>query len=196
MRWRSVPARKFRGVRLKVVALWRRKWFRVTAGVLAVPTVLLCVAFGYYYVVFARMIDARLHGERQRTLPRVFARPLELRRGQSLSERQLVDRLNDLGYTLRQQAEKPGEFTVANYAVSIVPRGEEFRGRTARVLFQKPAPVRTKTPPKTPPKNPDRIEKLEIATKASERLTLDAPLLTSMVAEREKRRPVALSAIP
>ena len=33
------------------------------------------------------MIDARLHGERERVLPRVFARPLELRRGQALSER-------------------------------------------------------------------------------------------------------------
>jgi len=38
---------------------------------------------------------------------------------------------------------------------------------------------------------------LEIANRPSERLTIDAPLLTSLGgAEREKRRPVALSAIP
>ena len=40
-------------------------------------------------------------------------RPLELRRGQALSERQLVDRLNDLGYAERPRPEKPGEFAVA-----------------------------------------------------------------------------------
>ena len=184
---------KGRGVRLKIAALWRRKWIRVTAAVLAVPAVLVGVAFCYYYIVFARVIDARLHGERARVLPRVFARPLELRRGQSLSERQLVDRLNDLGYAQRAQPDKPGEFALGNDVVAIMPRGTEFQGRTARVLFQKPAPIRDRRAP--PPKPPDRIERLEVNTKASERLILDAPLLSSMVAEREKRRPVALSAI-
>ena len=41
--------------------------------------------------------------------PRVFARPLELRRGQSMTERQLVDRLNELGYAQRGKGGKPGE---------------------------------------------------------------------------------------
>ena len=51
-----------------------------------VPVVVLCFAAGYYYVSFARLIDARLQGARKRVLPRVFARPLELRRGQSLTD--------------------------------------------------------------------------------------------------------------
>ena len=33
---------------------------------------------GYYYVQFSRIIEARLHGERDRVIPRVFARPLTL----------------------------------------------------------------------------------------------------------------------
>ena len=161
---------------------------------MAVPAVVISVAFCYYYIVFARLIDARLHGERQRVLPRVFARPLDLRRGQSLSERQLIDRLNDLGYTQRAQADKPGEFALGNYVVAIMPRGIEFQGRTARVLFQKPPAVRNRRTPA--PKPPERIERLEINAKASDHLTLDAPLLSSMMAEREKRRAVALEAIP
>src|SRR5207253_2243016 len=44
----------------------------------------------YSYVSFSRIIDARLHGERERTLPRVYARPLELRRGESLTELELT----------------------------------------------------------------------------------------------------------
>ena len=91
--------------------------------VLSVPTVILCFAATYYAVSFGRLIDARLHGERDTTLPRVFARPLELRRGQSLTDRQLIDRLNDLGYAHREHVERPGEFAVGAGAVA---EGERF----------------------------------------------------------------------
>ena len=63
-------------------------------------------------MTFSRMIDARLHGERDRVLPRVFARPLEIRRGETLSQKELLDRLNDLGYAQRTQVQNPGEFAV------------------------------------------------------------------------------------
>ena len=33
-------------------------------------------------------------------------------RGQSLTDRQLIDRLNDLGYAQRASIEKPGEFAI------------------------------------------------------------------------------------
>ena len=56
--------------------------------------------------------------------PRIFARPLELRLGQSMTEGQLVDRLNDLGYAERPTASKPGEFALDSGKVSIVPRAE------------------------------------------------------------------------
>ena len=164
----------------------------MTAVVVGVPTLLLSLVLGYYYVVFARAIDARLHGERQRVLPRIFARPLELRQGQTLSERQLVDRLNDLGYTQRPLAEKPGEFALGNYAVAIVPRDQQARTREARIVFQRPAPARGRTAPRPP----DRILRIEVNATATDRLTLDAPLLSSGVGEREKRRPVALAVIP
>ena len=58
----------------------------------------------YYYFSFSRIIDARLHGERERSLPRVFARPLALRRGEALSALELIARLNDLGYAQRPSA--------------------------------------------------------------------------------------------
>ncbi len=162
------------------------------------PLVLSCLAATYYYVRFARLIDARLHGERQTVLPRVFARPLELRRGQSLTDRQLIDRLNDLGYTQRAAVEKPGEFAVGAGAVDILPRGSEFKGQVVRVVFQPPAPAVKRAAARRPPPRPaDRVQQLQLGTKPSDRLTLDAPVLTSLIAgEREKRRPVALAAIP
>jgi penicillin-binding protein 1B len=140
-----------------------------------------------------------LHGERERVLPRVFARPLELRRGQSLTSRQLVDRLNDLGYAERAEAKKPGEFSIGTGAVTVLPRPAQFKGQAVRVVFQKPTPP-PKRPParpvRTPPKPADHVEELQIGSQVSERLLLDAALLSSYVAEREKRRPVALSALP
>ena len=56
------------------------------------------------------MIDARLHGERERTLPRVYARPAEFRRGQTLSQQDLIVRLNDLGYADRPRVTQPESF--------------------------------------------------------------------------------------
>ena len=176
---------------------------RLTAVAMAVPAVILCFVAGYYYVSFARLIDARLHGERVRVLPRVFARPLELRRGQSMTEPQLVDRLNDLGYAERTNLEKPGEFVIESNAVAIYARGDEFKDRVVRVVFQKPLPPPTPTPrgrkPAPPPKPrpADHVEVLELGMKPADSVRLDAPLLTSLMgADREKRRPVELSAIP
>jgi hypothetical protein len=129
---RSTPAR----ARIRVVALWRKRWVRWTAVAVAIPTAALCLVAAYYYISFARLIDARLHGERDRVLPRVYARPLELRRGQSMTDRQLIDRLNDLGYAQRARVEKPGEFSIAAGSVSILPRRTELKGKVVRVLFQ------------------------------------------------------------
>ena len=185
-------------LRIRIAALWRKRWVRLAALAAAIPTVVLCFVATYYYIRFAHLIDARLHGERETVFPRILARPLELRRGQSLTERQLIDRLNDLGYTHREQLEKPGEFTVGGGAVTINPRAPQLKQKIVRVVFQPPTPaVKTAARTRTPPRTPDRVLRLEVGARPSERLMLDAPVLTALNAgEREKRRPVALTAIP
>jgi penicillin-binding protein 1B len=180
---------------IHVAAIWRKRWVRITAVATAAALVLVLIAAGYYYVRFARLIDTQLHGERERVMPQIFARPVELHVNQSMTERQLIDRLNDLGYAQRPMPEKPGEFAVATSLITIVPRSDEFKGEPVRVRFPKP-----RTPPKNskrpPPRPPDRVERLELGTKSHERVTLETPLLSSILADRAKRRPVALSAIP
>ena len=57
----------------------------ITIG-LAVLVVLTVGVTAYLYVSYSRIIEARLHGERDRAVPRVFARPLTLQAGQSLSQ--------------------------------------------------------------------------------------------------------------
>jgi hypothetical protein len=82
-----------------------RRWIRFVVLPLALLFVIACGITSYYYVTFSKMIDARLHGEMQRTDPRVFARPFVVRRGQRMTMPQMIDRLNDLGYAQRPKAE-------------------------------------------------------------------------------------------
>jgi penicillin-binding protein 1B len=183
---------------IRLPGIWRKRWVRWTAAALAVPLVVSFGAAAYSYVRFAKLIDDRLHGERQTILPKVYARPLELRRGQSLTAAQLVDRLNDLGYAQRVTVSKPGEFSVSAGAVGIVPRGQEFKGQTVKVLFQRTPPAAAASAKRSASvRVPDRVLQLEVGNHQTERVGLDAPVLASLVSgEREKRRPVALSVIP
>jgi len=172
---------------------------RWTALGVSVPLLLLCFASVYYYVRFARLIDARMHGERQTVLPRILGRPLVLHRGQSLTDQQLIDRLNDLGYAQRAGAVRPGEFAVSAGSIMLIPRAPELKAQLVRVVFQRPSAPDVRAAARRParPRPADRVLQLDVASRPSERLTLDAPVLASLGGtEREKRRPVALSAIP
>jgi penicillin-binding protein 1B len=173
----------------------KRRWFRgrgwkfYAAVGLGVPLAFGCGVISYYYVNFSRMIDARLAGGIQRTDPRVFARPFELQRGQSVSPRQLVDRLNDLGYSHRERTEEPGQFTVGRNALILIPRDGDRKGELVRVVFA----TRGKAA------EPHGVERLELAAtkKTAERVRLDAPLITALITtSRAKRRDVPLQVIP
>ncbi len=170
---------------MRVGGMWRRRWVRIGGLVVLAVVAVSWAILGYYYVSFSRLIDQSLHGERDKVFPQVFARPLEIYRGQSLSNQQLVDRLNDLGYAQRPGLEKPGEFiltgTAAAPTVAFMARVPELKGQIIQVGFQRRS---------------DRVMRLLVGKRDVERLILDAPVLSSIVAgEREKRQPVALSAI-
>ena len=167
-----------------------RRWKKILLLGVGVPMVLVTIGMAYYWVVFSRMIDARISGEMARTDPRVFARPFELHRGQALAPRQLVDRLNELGYAHRPRSEQPGEFTIGQGTIVIIPRDGNRKAEPLRIVFGGRAPKGTE---------PTRIDRIEIvkAEKAVDRVTLDAPLITALVTDgREKRRDVPLQVIP
>jgi penicillin-binding protein 1B len=150
---------------------------------------------GYYYVQFSRIIEARLHGERDRVIPRVFARPLTLHAGQGLSELELIARLNDVGYTEKARVERPGEFAIDRRAVVLLPRGGDQSGKPVRVVFTEPRVVKTAQP--SPAAASGRIERIEASGRSVDDVTLDAPMLTGLVTgTREKRRRVPIEAIP
>ena len=168
----------------------RRGWrFYVLSG-LGIACLVLSALTVYFYKSFSRQIDARLHGETARSDPRIFARPFEFRRGQAFSPTQMVERLNDLGYSHRAKTQEPGEFTVGRDAVLMIPRDGDRKGQLVRVVF---GARRAKA---AEPATIGRIE-LPGTNRTADRVTLDPPLITALVTEaREKRRDLPLSAIP
>ena len=168
----------------------RRRWLRSLLLGAAITGVAAGGVLAYYYVSYSHLIDERLHGERERTLPRIYARPVELRRGQALSAGDLIARLNALGYAQRPQASGPGEFAVARQTVSIRPRNGSLAKREVRVTFPAPA---GKTP------DPVGVRRIEVDDGSDrEEVQLEAPLLTAFMptGAREKRRRVPLATIP
>jgi len=150
----------------------------------------------YVYTTFAALIDERLHGERERSLPRVHARPVELRRGQALSLPDLVARLNDLGYSQKERVERAGEFAVGRDLVELRPRSGEASGRIVRATF---TPPRTTSDKAKPAPSPVGIKGLEVdGSGARESVQIDTPVLTALMSTgtRQKRRHMPLSAIP
>jgi hypothetical protein len=47
---------------IRVAAIWRKKWVRIAAAAIGIPLVLIAIVAAYYYVQFARLLDAQLHG--------------------------------------------------------------------------------------------------------------------------------------
>lgn len=173
------------GRRAAAVRGFLRRWRRPLLVAAGVPLVIVSAALGYYYVAFSRMIDARLHGERARAVPRVFARPFELTPGDAVSQRQMIDRLNDLGYANRARVAAPGEFAIGRDAVALIPRAGSHQGQTVRILFSG-----------TPEAGSIRQIVTVPPTGNLRRLTLEPPLITALESAREKRRIVPLSSLP
>jgi len=179
-------------VRLRLRLPRHRRWLWTVLTVLAACAAVLTGALAYYAVTFSAQIEARLHGERDRVLPRVFARPIVLWRGQAMSERQLIERLNELAYSERGRAERPGEFVVEREAITLIPRAGSRDGERVQVRFVRPRVSKASAAPRA-----TRITGIEVAGKPLDVVTLDPPLLTALMSTgRAKRRQVPLASIP
>jgi len=185
---RTSPAAA-KAAKRKRVYRWRvRRWQLYLALAVTIPAILVSTLVGYYYVTFSRMIDARLHGEVQRTDPRIFARPFVVRRGQRMTITQMIDRLNELGYTHRDRASQPGEFAIGRDALVVVPRAGDRQGQAVRFAFASSRGAAS-----------GGLIGIEVPARkqALETVAFDAPLITALVPEgREKRRDVPLASIP
>jgi penicillin-binding protein 1B len=165
-----------------------KHWVIIGSGVVAGLCIL---GFIVVYVSFTRMIDTRLHGERERSLPRVYGRPVEFRRGQDFTEQDLVARLNDLGYAQRSRVQQRGEFAIRQNEIWLAPRGGELAGKQVKLLL-----------PARPPRRGGvrrGIQAIEVVGEGrTDVVDIDPPLLTALMPSgtRQKTRRVPLGTIP
>ncbi|MEZ5420847.1 MAG: transglycosylase domain-containing protein, partial [Vicinamibacterales bacterium] len=171
----------------------RRRWTRLLTALLVAPVLAAAGWAGFDYGRYSVVVDLRLHGERVRTIPRVYGRPLSLRPGLTLSPDDVVQRLNDVGYTARDAPTQGGEFTASADVVAIVPRGGTHAGALVRIEWpaaERPAASGRAAPPRA-------IAAVTANGKRLATVALDPPLLSALATPaRERRRRVPLSAIP
>jgi penicillin-binding protein 1B len=159
-----------------------KPWVQYSLVATAFMVTFFSIVVVWLWVSYGRMIDARLAGE-QRPVPRIFGRAFDLKPGLGLSQAQLVQRLNDVGYAERDTPKAPGEFGVSNTTVTVLPRrGEPGQPQFVRVDFARA--------------NSAVIGRLTGRDgKPVERVSLEASLLAALAAG-ERRRYVPLASIP
>ena len=150
-----------------------------------------CFVATYYYVASRALIDARLHGERDARVAARLARPLELRRGQSLTDQQLDrsaerSRLRPARQPSRSRRVRDRQRRGRDHAAR-----RRIKGQIVRVVFQKPpAPAKPAARDARRRREPPiASQRLELGATPSERLMLDAPVLD--VAHRRRARKAA-----
>ncbi len=169
----------------------RHRTTRLLTAAVALPVFVASGVAGYYYGRFSTLVEDRLRGERLRVVPRVYGRPLTFRPGLTLSPTDVVQRLNDLGYTSRESVSEPGEFASSTEAVDIVPRGGPNQGDVVRLEWEGAAP------PAGASRRPSVIARVLVGGAPKAGVSLDAPILSALAnAARERRRRVPLEAIP
>jgi len=170
---------------------------RVAIRAAIIVTAIFVVVGVAVYFSLARIIDGRLYGERERSLPRVYARPIEIRKGQTFTQQDLIARLNDIGYAQRADVSQMGEFAVKPNEIRITPRTGSYQGKHVRVLF--PQPPRKATAAAAAAVVPRGIQEIQVdAGSKADSVELDRPLLTALMqsGERQKRRRTPLGSIP
>jgi penicillin-binding protein 1B len=189
----KTPVRSKTPARSKILPRWAgvRVLLATPSGswgrrALVAGLVLVAIAFGTIltlWISYGHLIDTKLAGE-ARPVPRVFGRPFELRTGEWMSQAQLVQRLNDVGYAQAAHASAPGEFSLSGLSVIILPRGANADAqarRPVRVDYAKAGST--------------AIGRVSVAGRPADRITLEAPLLATL-APGERKRYVRLTDIP
>ena len=155
--------------RLRWPALLAPLQRRIAIG-LGVIGVVMLGAVGYLLRVSSRrIIDARLHGERDRVDPARLRAAADAADRPGHERGRAVARLNDLGYAQRARVERAGEFALdrSSRRPAAARRRSGRQGRS-RVVFPEP-PVVRKTRRKPPPPPPQRIAGSQAAGEAGRR---------------------------
>jgi penicillin-binding protein 1B len=111
---------------------------KIGLGILAAVAVVFLIAAGtftFYYVKYARMIDARLSGHILQNTTQIFSAPERISDGQGWSQNDLITYLQKSGYRPTSDENSLGEFTTNGTTVDIRPsKLSYFNGSNALAI--------------------------------------------------------------
>src|ERR1700681_1189858 len=112
---------------------------RVGLILLGTAVFLLLVATGlgtYYWISYGRMIDLRLSGHIQQTTARIYAAPMRIYTGESLTVADLADHLQRAGYSELDVSGTPGRYILHGNSIEIHPSNESLFGVKDRLIVE------------------------------------------------------------
>ena len=116
---------------------WSSRFGLTLLSLFLLAFVICAGVFAYYYISFARMIDARLAGQVKQNTARIYTAPGYLFVGQQILPKELAGYLARSGYTEAPLEGAPGRFELAKSRLSIHPSDSSFfkRSNGLRVDF-------------------------------------------------------------
>jgi penicillin-binding protein 1B len=124
---------------------WTSAYGLTLLGVVFGCFVVAASIFGYYYVKFGRMIDARLSGNILQNTTQIFSAPEVISQGEAMSPEELASYLQRVGYRPEADESSLGRYTVDGNLVDIQPSklsyfagtnglAVQFSGKTIRSI--------------------------------------------------------------
>jgi penicillin-binding protein 1B len=124
---------------------WTSKYGLTLLGVVFGCVVIAASVFGYYYVKYGRMIDARLSGHILQNTTQIFSAPTEISPGEALTPEELTAYLQRVGYRPEADDAALGLFVAKDNVVDIRPSKlsyfgganaleVQFRGKTIKSI--------------------------------------------------------------
>ena len=163
---------------------WTSKYGLALLGVIFGCFLIAASVFGYYYVKFGRMIDARLSGSVLQNTTQIFSAPQQISPGQLWAPDELATYLQRVGYRPEADNGALGQYTVNGNVVDIRPSKLSYFANTNALAVQ----FSGKT-----------IKAIRPLSGGPEMATADIEpeLITNLFdSAREKRRPVRYDDLP
>lgn len=147
--------------------------------------ILLAAGVGtYFWISFGRMIDLRLSGHIQQTTAKIYAAPMKIYTGESVSLEDMANHLQRAGYSELDVAGTPGRYIRHGKEMEIRPSNESYFGNKNRLVIDFSGGAIQK------------IRSMDTGA-AVDSAEVEPELLTALFdSSREKRRAISYNDIP
>ena len=163
---------------------WASRFGLVLLGT-AIFLLLVVAGIGtYYWISYGRMIDLRLSGHIQQTTARIYAAPMRIYTGESLTVADMANHLQRAGYSELDVSGTPGRYILHGNEIEIRPSSESYFGTKNRLVVDfSGAEIQ-------------KIRSMDTGA-ALDSAEVEPELLTALFdSSREKRRAISYNDIP